>query len=144
VSFDTLILFSNKHIYNLESLIRQAEEDNYRTNLLSIITGQDLWISRDQFIKHIESTIHRLLSNPHFQIGLYSPKTTDLPLEQLSFWVKETYFLTMWSRHSYKDIQVSTEPTMVETIKQFYSQLWDMIPVIDKDKDHVVAHLKKS
>lgn len=32
---------------------------------------------------------------------------------------------------------------MVETIKRFYTQLWDMIPIIDKEKTYVVELLEK-
>ena len=136
-------LFNNKHIYNLNRLKEQSESAHYKANLLSIITGQEIWISRRQYIRHIESTIHRLRTNDHYHIGLYRPDLTPLPIERLNFWVKEGYFLTFWSKQSYKNIQLSKEPTMIETIKQFYNQQWDMLPPIDKSKTHVIEHLEK-
>ncbi len=144
INFDQNVrLFTNRHIYNLNTLIEQAEQRSFKAVLLSIITGKEIIIKRDQYVKHIQSTIRRLKSNPNYEIGLYLKQSTKLPLEELDFWVKEGYYLSMWSKRSYEFIQMSQEPTMVETIKRFYSQLWDMIPLIDKDKDHVIDHLEK-
>lgn len=136
-------LFTNRHIYNLNTLIHQAEQKTYKALLLSIVTGKEVIIRRDQFIKHIHSTIKRLKSNPNYEIGLYLKQTTKLPLEEIDFWVKEGYYVSMWSKRSYEFIQMSHEPTMIETIKRFYKKLWAMIPLIDKDKEHVIEHLEK-
>lgn len=136
-------MFSNKHIYNLSTLIEQAESGNFKGVLLSIIAGQEIYINSKQFVEHIQSTIERLKTNPKYEIGLYLTQNTHLPLEELDFWVKEGYYLTMWSKRSYEFIQVSTEPTMIEIIKRFYKQLWEMIPLVDKDKEHVIEHLEK-
>lgn len=136
-------MFTNRHIYNLERLIEHAESKAYKAVLLSIMTGQEIWINSEQFIRHIRSTIERLRNNINYEIGLYLSESTKLPLEELDFWVKEGYYIAMWSKRSYEIIQMSQEPTMVETIKRFYKQLWSMIPLIDKDKTHVIEHLEK-
>lgn len=136
-------IFSNRHIYNLNKLIEQAEVSSFKTVLLSIMTGQEIWINKSQYISHVRSTIERLNNNVNYEIGLYLSESTKLPLEELDFWVKEGFFLAMWSKKSYEFIQMSNEPTMIETIKRFYKQLWSMIPLIDKDKTHVIEHLEK-
>ncbi len=136
-------LFMNRHIYNLDKLKDQAESDRFKSVLLSIVTGKEIFIKRHQYIRHIRSTVERLRFNNNFEIGLYQTSNTTLPLEEIDFWVKEGHFLTMWSKKSYDFIQLSTEPTMIETIKRFYQKLWEMIPLIDKDKNHVIEHLEK-
>lgn len=136
-------LFTNRHIYNLNKLIQQAEQTRFQAVLLSIITGRDIMISREHYIRHLYATIQRLKDNPKYEIGLYLKQSTKLPLEELDFWVKEGYYLSMWSKKSYDFIQMSYEPSMVENIIRFYNQLWDMIPLIDKDKKHVINHLEK-
>lgn len=136
-------LFENRHIYNLDRLNQQADQPKFRGLLLSIMADKEVWISRKQFIKHLEGTIKRLEDYENYTIALYHPENTVLPLENMDFWVKEGYYLAMWSRQSYRDVQMSHEPMMVETISRFYNRLWGLIPEIDKDKRHVTEHLKK-
>lgn len=136
-------LVVNRHIYNLNKLIQQAEEKSFKSVLLSIITGKEVIISREQYMRHLSSTIDRLIKYPNYEIGLYLNQSTQLPLETLDIWVKEGYYMSMWSKASYDFIQMSYEPSMVEAIKRFYQELWDMIPLIEKDKNHVIGHFEK-
>lgn len=136
-------MFTNKHIYDFDSLLEKAEKDSFKATLLSILVGKDIIVTKEQFMYHLESTIYRLRTNDKFEIGLYSNHLTNFPLEDIGFWIKEDYQLIMWSKNNYNFIQTSEEINMIRAISYFYEELWKMIPMIDKEKSHVISRLEK-
>lgn len=136
-------VFENRHIYNYKSLEKCAKQASYLNSHLSIITGRPIYMSREHFIRHIDDTIIRLKGNLDFNVALTSRDQKAAILEDLDIWIKDGYFLCTWSNKTYEYMMISLEPTVTHAFTEYYQQLWESIPLVEKEKASVLEKFNK-
>lgn len=135
--------FINKHIYNYSLLIEKTKEERLLLKHLGLMTGHKIYITKDQYIRHIRSTIDRIKINDYFQIGLYRPNDNLGPLQDTNLWVKEGYFTAIWLCNWEDQLVMLNNPNCVESTLLSYNDIWKRLATVNKDQDHVVKLLEK-
>jgi len=136
-------LCENHHIYNYKSLEKCAKQTSYLNSHLSIITGRDIYMTRQDFIRHIEGTMRRIEKNADFDVALTSDNAKAPMLEEHEIWIKDGHYICTWSNKAYEHIIISLEPSVTHVFTEYYRQLWNSILVVEKDKKAVIEKFEK-
>lgn len=138
-----VVLFENHHIYYYSCLEKCAIQANYLSNHLSMITGCSIRMTRQHFIEHIESTILRLEKHADYKVALSPCENKNILLKNIDIWIKDGRFLCAWSNITYEKVIISIETSVTHVFSEYYQQLWQSIPFIEKDKTTVMIRLNK-
>ncbi len=136
-------IHKNRHIYNLEALKEKCYEESFEFNHLSVLIGQPVILTQKDYKRLLESAIDRIRKHNLFEVALFIPSITPIPLVDTNMWIKDNYFTAVWAKEKQNHLIMSFQPTMIEAFHFFFNQLWDQISFIDKSKDHVISHFEK-
>lgn len=138
-----VVTFMNKHIYDYSILIEKTKQDSFTLKHLGLMTGQKIFITREQYIRHIRATIDRIKYNNHFKIGLYRSNDDLGTLQNINLWIKEGYFTAIWLCNWEDQLVMLNNPTCVESTLLSYNDIWNRLAMINKEQNHVVKLLEK-
>ena len=133
---------TNRHIYNFAKLEHFSQTDRLFYNDLSLITGNNIFVSKEHFRKHLLLLIERLENNDNFEIALLSGDKNPNMIP-IILWFKQNSIITAWSSVTMPYALTASEPTLVNAFYYYYESIWNSIPRINRRKDWVKNELLK-
>lgn len=133
-------------IYDISRYKNMLTAGKIYMNELSMLTGQNIIISKDILGKCIEEMATALTDIPNFEIAIIEGPPAQ-GLENLDIWAKEntiTLSSTTDSTTNAPFSLITNELTAVNSCYHQFNQIWNSIPQVQRDKNWVKQKLFQS
>lgn len=130
--------YKNYHMYDFEAIKQASLNESTKLVLLSKFLNHDVVLPRKWCFEFIENTITRLKLNPMYQIGFLRPDVIAY------YWLKEDNVLICWSEDIEKsEFVLIDNPTILRIYKNNISNVWNEIPLVNRQKEQVIGKFQK-
>ncbi len=129
--------FASREIYSKESLIQALSKQEYIYSDLSLIAGETIKAGHDQVLTHLRHILNTLNDSSDYQVGLTSEK---IPF---TVYVDPDQYVLSWSPSQSPYLMMAKEANVLKAFFHKYTDFWNSIPTVDKDKDVLRNMLNK-
>ncbi len=111
-----------------------AEERVYSREL-SILTGQDIYLTGQQFRRQLTELMDLLSDNHWLELAVVEPTVGS---GNVNLWIEQNNAVAAWSEQAALPYTaVTKEPTMVSAFFQHYDMMWNSIPRIQRQPEAI-------
>ncbi|MDD4263939.1 MAG: helix-turn-helix transcriptional regulator [Firmicutes bacterium] len=131
---------SVKQIVSLAALKKAVLEEKVYNHELSVITGYDIFISKKQFMNHLQDIITAYTNHLDWEIAIEEEKTQPQGQVPINTWISYPTTVVAWSPEL-PLIASTKESTLLHAYIQYFETKWNLIPRINRDKQWVFKQL---
>lgn len=119
--------------YDIESIEANLKKEKIKDIELSVIVGKEIWISRKQFIQHLQFLTNTSMWKDE-DIAFSQFSKMELAYDYITMMVQGDNLLLMWSAHGSPNCLQFTEPSLVGGCRRYVKEMWNNLPVIYRNR----------
>lgn len=138
---DDIANFKYCLLINKEVLIKGLHNDVVKSHELTLFTGREMTVDRQDLCSQIEYLIWLLLTFPNFQAAFYRSEQENL-LDGLNLWLNENGPVIINQEIDDDSSVIMDEPSICTAFYVYAEKYWYSIPSVERERDSVVRQLK--
>lgn len=123
-----------RQIYDINAIEQALNQDYIVEYELSQITGKEIKITKQQFLKQL-SYILEFIANNMYTLALVSVNEVGFEMNNTSMIVQENSIVVAWNSIEFTNMLYSKELTFIGGYYDYIKLTWDNIPLINKNSD---------
>lgn len=131
-----------RQFYDLDILNKISDMKEITYLELSEFALKPVIVSNKHFKSHIKAIIDYTKTHELSEVALLPFNKLNVPLK-VSIWVKQNCFVYSYPQFDGKRLTLSSDSMTINSFYQKLEEIWESVPIINKDKHWVLQQLEK-